>query len=805
MSTGTAHRILKRNGWRLLLIWTFVLCAPLADFLVYANTQAQAKESPPPTTLSSITGAGAGVAASLVERPLYFETNKGQANAAVKYLAHGPHYDLFLTPTEAVISLQPRPSPRPAQGRAGTQTGHATIPTPLRLQFVGANAAPAVVGLDTLPGVVNYYLGNDPAQWQTGVATFGKVKFQALYPGVDLVFYGNGQEFEHDFVVAPGVDPSIITVRVHGAWSLRIDGEGNLLITPTGSFDRHSVGALRLRKPVIYQEIHGARRPVGGRFLLKGKREFGFAISRYDPRRTLVIDPVLDTSTYFGGNDDDYGNAIAVDGDGNIYLTGATNSTDFPLASPAQPAFGGGGIDCPSDEIPSRHCYDVFVTKLNAGGSALVYSTYLGDRGDDQGFGIAVDGAGNAYVTGQVSVNSEVLPEYYIYKYVFVAKLDPTGALVYNTGDFGNNGSFGRAIAVDGQGNAYVTGEAHGSDFPTTADALQPERLQLIDAFVSVINPDGDEFVYSTYLGGSGDYCGACYSTGYAIEVDSEGLIYVAGQGTPAFVTTADAYQPDYGGFIWDAFVAVINPAQPGAAGLVYGTFLGAGGNEFAYDLALDSAGKIYVTGATQSDDFPTTEGAYDTACGTDGICNATDAMVCDPVPPGHPPVCHLDSKADIFVVKLDRTTSGAASLVYSTFIGGMGVDTPESIAVDLAGNAYIAGETRTTDFPTVNPIQAAFGGGNKDVFVSKLNATGAALVYSTFLGGGGDEVANSIAVDAAGNAYLTGYTGSAAWPTADPLQPRSTGWEAFITKIAEPAAAPQDARSFLPLVRKQL
>ena len=710
--------------------------------------------------------------------PLQFEVNEGQADAAAEFLAHGPGYTLFLGAEEAVLALS---APQPGRPRAA-----------LRLQFVGATAEPKVEGVNQLPGVVNYYLGRDPSQWHAGIRTYSQVWYQDLYPGVDLLFYGNQRQLEHDFVVAPGGDPDMIALRAHGADALKIDRTGDLVLSMGG-------GELRLLKPFIYQEVAGERQPIEGGYVLRGEREFGFRVAAYDASQFLIIDPILSYSTYFGGSGDDYAYGIAVDGAENVYLTGATNSTDFPLLNPGQPGFGGGGIDCPSDDTPYRLCYDAFVTKLNASGTALVYSTYLGLPGDDEGRGIAVDPAGNAYITGLISLNSDSLPDMYIYKYVQLARLDPDGALTYWI-SFGSVASKGLAIAVDSAGRAYVTGEVASSGFPTTAGAIQTEREELIDAFVSVIDTSANELVYSTYLGGDGTYCEMCYSAGKGIAVDDAGNIYVTGQAAASFPTTTNAYQRTFDG-LWKAFVAKIDPTRAGMAGLVYSTVLGGTVlSDFGTGIALDANGKVYVTGATQTDDFPTTAGAFDRTCGTDGICNTTQNMVCDYVLPGKLPICHVDSKSDVFVAKLDLSQSGAASLIYSTYVGGAGHESGYAIAVDPSGNAYVAGKTASPNFPLANPVQGAIGG-NQDAVVLRLNAAGGGLDYSTFLGGGGDDVGEGIAADAAGNAYVTGWTGSMVFPTAKPLRARAGGWEAFITKIENSAPPSPAFRVFLPIV----
>lgn len=710
--------------------------------------------------------------------PLQFERNTGQADAAIRYLAHGPGYNLYLASDQVLLMLAPPGGGQPQQR--------------LSLRFVGASRTPEIVGQEKLPGVVNYYLGRDPQAWQTGIPTYAGVLYREIYPGIDLLFYGNEQDIEHDFIVSPGADVDLIAIEAQGVDTLEISDQGDLLLPS------HS-GTLSLVKPHIYQEIGGVRTVVEGGYVLRGDGEFGFQVRTYNADYPLVIDPVLELSTYFGGSGNDYGNDITVDAAGNVYITGSTTSTDFPVINAMQPGYGGGGIDCPSDEPPYRMCYDAFVSKLNPNGTALVYSTYIGLPGDDEGHGIAVDVAGNAYITGRMSVNSESLPDMFIYKQVLVVKLDPSGGLMYG-GWFGATGSWGNAIAVDGQGRAYITGETP-DGFPTTPDAIQPATGELIDAFVAVLSPAGDQLEYATYLGGSGSYCSVCYSAGKDIAVDSAGLIYVTGQGAPSFPTTPNAFQQTFNGF-WKAFVAKIDRQQPGPSGLVYASFLGGSQSEFGQGIALDTAGKVYITGSTQSDDFPTTAGAFDRSCGTDGICNATSNMVCDWTPPGMPPVCHIDAKADFFVAKFDLSMSGPASLLYATYVGGSGKDEGLGIAVDAGGNAFVTGSTVSPDFPAVAPIQASHGG-NLDAVVLKLNNAGSALSFSTFMGGGGDDVGKDVALNAAGKLLVTGHTGSVAFPAANPLQARAGGWEAFIARLAIPGVPTPslNQHAYLPIV----
>jgi hypothetical protein len=678
-------------------------------------------------------------ASSYGDLPLSFEANVGQADAAVRYLAHGSGYALALTDSGAALSL--------AQGGAG---GASAL---LQLQLVGANATPVVVGLNEQAGHSNYLLGNDPSQWHTDVPLFGRVEYQQVYPGIDLVFYGNDQhQLEYDFDLAPGADPSPIALRFSGAQGQAVDAQGDLVLHLAG-------GDVVQQAPVVYQEVGGVRSAVAAAYVVNGDGSVGLALGGHDRTQALVVDPVLTYATYLGGSGNDEGRAIAVDGSGDAYVTGSTTSPNFPIASPIQATLGGQG--------------DAFVTKLNAAGSALVYSTYLGGSAGDSGFGIAVDGAGNAYVTGRTLSGDfpttagafQTAPR--AFGDAFVAKLNAAGnALVYSTylsGSYSPNGDTqGSAIAVDGTGNAYVTGQTFATDFPTTAGAFQTTNHGYVNAFVTKLNAAGSALVYSTYLGGTGfNASGTFYGDfGFGIAVDGPGNAYVTGYTVATNFPTANPLQAAIRGFA-NAFVAKLNVA---GSALVYSTYLGGSGNagSFANDagsgIAVDGAGNAYVTGETNSTDFPTTAGAFQTA-----------------------PRSYINA----FVAKLNAAGN---ALVYSTYLGGSGNgsrflgDTGNGIAVDGAGNAYVTGTTRSPDFPTANPLQAALGGFNT-AFVAKLNAAGSALVYSTYLGG--NDLGFGIGVDGAGNAYVTGST-STDFPTANPFQAAFGGGadDAFVAKL---------------------
>jgi PKD repeat protein len=492
--------------------------------------------------------------------PLQFETNLGQTDSTVKFLARGAAYTVFLTPREAVLVLDsPRRSDethapvhrldRPALERRKRKTAEPGA-TVVRLGLTGSNPNPEVVGLEPLPGKTNYFIGNDPQKWRTGIPTYAKVAYREVYPGVDVVYYGAQRQLEYDFVVAPGADPTLIRLAVTGAETLRIDGAGDLVLQTAN-------GALRLHKPVVYQETGTARQKIIGGYVLLGRDRVGFRVAAYDTARPLVIDPVLSYSTYLGGSSYyEHASSVAVDSAGNAYVTGDTQSPDFPTANALQ------------STAPSS-TWNAFVAKIDSAGSALVYSTYLGGSGfATEGTRIAVDGAGNAYVTGSTdawdfpTVNA-LQPTRGGLADAFVAKLNPTGsALVYSTYLGGSDvcdeygscyGDFGSGIAVDSAGNAYVVGVTYSSDFPTV-NALQPTLRGSRDAFVAKLNPAGSALVYSTYLGGTGDDFGA------GIAVDSAGNAYVVGTTWSSDFPTVNALQPTFGGGWGDAFVAKIDP-----------------------------------------------------------------------------------------------------------------------------------------------------------------------------------------------------------------------------------------------------
>ncbi|OFX21373.1 MAG: hypothetical protein A2V77_07865 [Anaeromyxobacter sp. RBG_16_69_14] len=694
--------------------------------------------------------AGADLAAAYGKLPLAFQENLGQADPRVRFTARGLGMDVFLTETAGILALAgDRPEGLRSLRAGGTRAGSRPVrreSAVVRMRLVGGAAAARPVGLEALPGTANYFLGDDPSRWRTDVPTYAKVKFPDVYPGVDLVFHGKQRQLEYDFVVAPGADPGSIRVAFDGADQLRVNEDGDLVLTIAGR-------ELVQRRPLAYEEDGGVRRPltsgarreVGASYVIVGKGEVAFRVSKRDPARRLVIDPVLAYSTYLGGafNDEVWG--IAVDRWGNALVAGETLSTDFPEVNPVQSSHGGG-------------TYDAFVAKLDAAGGALVYATYLGGSAEDGAAGIAVDHAGNAYVTGNTASVDFPIANPFQSAYggavdAFVAKLDPRGtALVYATYLGGSAGDGAVGIAVDRSGNAYVTGGTGSTDFPT-ANPFQPAGRGGGDAFAAKLDPRGTALTYSTYLGGSGG------DVGSAIAVDRWGRAHVTGNTSSDDFPTVNALQPARGSKSWeaDAFVALLG--RDGRA-LHYSTYLGGSGFEEGTGIAVDPLCGAYVTGNTWSVDFPTA----------------------NPLQPASG-----EGGGDAFVARL---ACWGDRLVYSTYLGGSAEDSGNGIAVDGWGDAHVTGFTYSTDFPTADPLQPATRG-NGDAFVARIKPRGDAFAYSTYLGGSSFDAANAIAVDTRGNAYVAGVTLSTDFPTEGPLQASAAGAaDAFVAKVSPAASA---------------
>jgi len=684
--------------------------------------------------LSFDTATRARVNATYGRLPLYFEANQGQTDPQVRFLARGGGHTLFLTPTEAVLVLTKQDP---------------SLQAVLRMTFVGASPQAQIMGQREVAGKVNYFLGNDPAKWRTNVPTYAAVRYEELYQGIDLVYYGNNRELEYDLVVAPGADPSQIALSFQGADRLEVDAQGDLVL-------HTAVGPIHQLRPVIYQLANGVRSEVAGAYVFKGGNQIGFEVLAYDKDQPLVIDPVLLYSSQVG----DYESGIAVDAAGNAYVTGNAVSWFSHFATP-------GAFQTVSSGPP-----DALVTKLSQSGS-IVYSTYLGGSGYDAGSGIAVDTAGNAYIRGNTSsTDFPTTPGGFQptlgggYKPIGAMQDSNGSGLVYST-YLGGSGSEwdGSGIAVDAAGNAYVTGNTSSTDFPTTPGGFQPTSSGGGNkAFVTKLNPSGSGLVYSTYLGGSVLPWG---STGFrrdwgrGIAVDAAGYAYVTGvtnsadfPTTPGAFQTAISAQPgDFFSCGCNAFVTELNPS---GSGLVYSTYLGGEGDDGASSIAIDSAGNTYITGTTVSRNFPTTLGAFQPVLGS-YLWNTLYRSL-------GPDQRMLRSNA--FVTKLNATGS---ALLYSTYLGGSGAqrysetvglygvgDGGTGITVDINGIIHATGWTSSSDFPATQDAFHRSLAGQSDGFLTKLNPSlfgPLGLVFSTYLGGYG--YGTGVAVDRSGDAYV--------------------------------------------------
>jgi len=685
---------------------------------------------------------------AFADLPLSFERNLGQTDASVRFVARADGQIVYLTQDEAVLVLD-------APSTAGTRPV-------LRLSLAGADRSAPLQGLRPTGGRSNYFRGTEPSQWQRGIPQFARVRQAGIYPGIDLLYHGDKRRLEYDFVLAPAAAPERIRLGIAGADTVAIATNGDLELNAAGR-------SVRQLRPVAYQLLDGRRVEVRVDYVLHRDGLVGFALGDYDRSQALVIDPVLLYSTYLGGTGFDQGYAVALDGTGAAYVTGKTAALDFPTTpGSAQTVYGGD---------------DAFVAKIDPSGSALVWSSYLNSA---RGNGIAVDKAGNVYVTGEASTLAfPTTPGAFHTSPMgfdaFVTKFRADGsALLYSARFGGDFDDFPRAIALDGAGNAYITGWtvclAPTCSFPVV-NAFQPAYGGgYNDAFVSKLNAAGSALVYSTYLGG-GAIINATEDWGQAIAVDAAGSAYVAGYTySPDFPVTAGAYDTSRYGL--DAFVTKFSPD---GRTLAYSTFLGGTMRDQAQGIAVDAAGSAYVTGWTESWDDP-----------------ATPANEGFPVTPG---AFQPRGSFDAFVSKLNPQGS---ALLYSTYLGGaQDEDRGWAIALDGNGNAYVTGDTHSADFPVAGGPQPNYGGSG-DAFAARLNATGTALVYSTFLGGALADEGRGIAVNASGEAVIVGSSSSANFPTSHALQPANAGGlenhdDAVVVKLSA-TAAPPDAPALVSL-----
>lgn len=752
-----------------------------SEFLSENNSKNEIVSNSDPTASLSVSTLDESKKEKLLENygqlPLYFEPNKGQIkNEEVKFSSRGQGYQMFLMPNGVTLALtQPikdaykRMSPKAGKielSRQKTLDKEINKQTIVEMQMLGSNQTAKFSGSDELESKSNYFIGNDPESWRTDVANYKRVRFDEVYSGINLEYYGDHRQLEYDFIVEPNADPSQIKLKYKGINKVSVSDKGELLLkTP--------LGEIKQKKPFVYQkDENGEIKEISSSYIVKGK-EISFQLAEYDKNKQLIIDPVvLVYSTFLGGTGFDTGVEIAVDNQSNAYIRGYTQSLNFPSSGALQSTYGGGN-------------FDAFVCKFNATGNQFVYSTFLGGSGTEDGPGafgsLTVDAVGNAYISGSTnSSNYPITSGSFQPTFQgggtdgFITKLSPTGnQLVFSTYFGGNKLDYLRGIKVDANNNVYVAGFGDSTNMPVTAGAIQPNLrkiecrtpsandFQCRDIYLAKLNASGSQPIYFTYFGSS------AADFGNKIAIDNSGNLYVTGEttytSTPPdlsrsdFPTTVGVVQPNFGGNS-DAYLVKINST---ATALIYSTFLGSSdtnGYEFGGDIAIDSSRNVYVTGGTTSASFP--------------LANPYQAN-------------YGGGSFDVFVAKLNPT---ATAFVYSTYLGGSGYDNYPSMAVDNSGNAYITGETNSPNFPQVQSRQPVLGG-TVDAFVTKLNNTGNQILYSTYHGGTNVDNATSITVDNNGNAYITGGTHSDQnFPLLNPRQSTAGGFfDAFVSKFLDP------------------
>jgi Beta-propeller repeat len=715
---------------------------------------------------------------------LSFQLNEGQTDAQVRYMARGAGYALFLTPQQAVIALRNSPTPRSNRDprvRPARQPlhDHGCV---ISLELAGANANPTMTGIGQLPGQVNYFTGGDPKNWRTNVPSFSAVQYQSVYPGIDLVFYGNQRRLEYDLIVAPGADPGTIAFDVRGAKNLRINANGDLAMQVAN-------GEVDLQKPVIYQQRDGQKKEIAGNYAIAGNGSVNVVVEKYDATQPLVIDPVLDYSTFLGGSSDDIANGIAVDAAGDAYVAGTTMSTDFPTSG------AGATFQGTSNSTPA-----VFVAEFNPTATApLLNSTYLSGSGGDEGTAIAVDGSGNIYVTGQsFSIDFPTSSNAFIQQPIasnpngtaFVTVLNGA-SLVYSSYLGGTSGDEGWGVAADASGQAYVTGQAYPSAFVIpAASGTFNSTLNNIDgsAFVARIDTTKSgaaSLAYYTYLSGTGTGLenpgGNPAEVGLAVAADSNQNAYLTGYTTSQdYPTTtvaqnANTYQPtiSYVPVNGVVFLTEVNTATTGTPSLVYSSFVAgptaSGAGDFGLGIALGpTAGVAYLAGAVTASNYPTTAGSM-------------QPVLASPNGNG-------------FITLINTTASGSGALQYSTFFGGHNGDTTTSVKVDSTGTVYASGNTSSPDLPvTPGAFIATRTNPNGEGLVLKLNPAGngaADKLYASYLGGSGDgtnsDLAQGIAIDSNNNGYVTGQTVSTDFPHTSGVAFTSINGpsDAYVTKL---------------------
>ena len=780
---------------------SLTLAASLLILPVSYTTRAamlQSNGSPAPDAPMLVSTPGSN-ALAYKRPPLRFEINAGQTNGEARFIARTKEGTLFLTPSEAVLKLSKSAEEDSRNGsQRKTDLKSAIKPVEsasVRLRPVGPNPKARVIGLDKLPGVSNYLIGNDPRKWRTNVASYAKVKYENLYPGIDLIYYGNeAGQLEYDFKVAPGADPNLIALSIEGANKVETDQLGDLILTT-------SVGRVRQHAPRIYQEVNGSRREIAGRFrFLEARRPtaddvhsvcdsetenrnqlIAFAFGDYDRTRELVIDPQIVYSTLLGGANGQFeaGKDIAVDADGNAYVVGETQSSDFPIKNAMQGNLNGSS--------------DAFVTKLGPDGT-LLYSTFFGGNEFDSANGIILDAAGAIYLAGNTGSRDFPTKSAFQDAYGgglmdgFVTKLNPSAtAIVYSSFLGGNQDDQVNCIGLDSLGHAFVAGGLFNNNggavtFPLVKPVQDAFGGGQSDAFVSVIALDGSKLLFSTFYDvgiqhGGGPTKRDIVSTlliapddtelflgGHATYKNSNAQDFIAGRATSE--NTDDFDFEFMARFGWpETFVDFA-----GVIRLI---------NEAPYNLyePLDFAS--YITGLWQVafSRFPPLRNRIGSDQADISGVVALAGRLCHPIPPA----TTCDEPACVVSLGEDLNVREAINV---GVLRGVVVD---SVASDSQGAVYILGDINVRGLQTVDPIQASLGG-SSDCALVVLKPRSYEPIFVTYFGGDGDEAPYKIAVDRQGNIYLTGNVfGAHAFPTSSgalQTQPKGVN-DGFVVKLS--------------------
>ncbi|MGE5680216.1 MAG: SBBP repeat-containing protein, partial [Bacillota bacterium] len=714
---------------RFLILLIVLIGAAAACLLTLLQVNHTPNKQIPLNTAEFNSSAESKVREARYNLPMMFEANYGQANEQFKFIARSPNYTVSLLSNSVQISLR-KPLPKDAVQHNSRSSGSKNNLefSNLHMEFIEANPSPEIIPIEESSGKSNYFIGNDPAKWRTDIPNYKRIKYVDIYPGIDLIFYGNQRQLEHDFIVKPGADPSKIKFKFPEDVKIKINAQNDLQL-------ESGTGSVVFRSPQIYQEISGTQKLIAGEYIFNKNNEIQFSVDNYDPKANLVIDPVLIYSTYLGGSGYEYCTDIAVDKQGNAYITGSTFSNDFPVVNAFQNTLKG---------------YDIFVSKFNAEGTQLVYSTFVGSAGSDNGNAIALDDAGNAYVVGTSSSssysNDEPFPTVNAFQdtnfggnygyegNTVLFKLGQDGnKLLYST-YFGNDGKWqnGCDIAVDKQGNAYVLGSLYidysERDFPLRNGFVTEPYFNgfSFNYFVAKFDPSksGDaSLIYSSWLGGKWDD-GYNYRSG-AIAVDAEGYAYVTGETYSTDFPVKNAFQEKNNGGR-DAFVTKIDKS---GSSIIYSTFIGGTEDDHGNDIAVDKEGYAYVLGYGGAG-FPKTNGAFSDPKSISFLSKLNkdgNALIYSAAPIAGSYKLIVDDEGSAYVGGMNAVLRNMRVAKYNTdgtdtlFTESVGDSSMcSSLALDESGNIYLAGNTTSKNFPVVNAYQPQLKGG-QDIVVVKL------------------------------------------------------------------------------------